>query len=302
MLYLCSMIYNIQRFSTHDGEGIRTMVFYKGCPLRCEWCSNPEGQDFESSIMFDRKLCKNLRGCLEAGSSGIILTQEGIAINRSAIKDPEKLRNLCASGALTVVGEKKSIDEILHEIGKDTPFYSRSGGGVTLSGGEPLSEGPELTMLLLELKKREIDVAVETSLHVAWENVERTLGLVNTYLTDLKHSNRDIFMQYTTGDLDLVLGNLEKLAASKEHIIIRIPVIPGFNHTMPDMKALINYTASLQQVREIHFIPFHNLGTGKYKMLGMNYSFEHRNKVDASELSEYVQYAGEKGLKVKIGG
>jgi pyruvate formate lyase activating enzyme len=179
------MIYNIQRFSTHDGEGIRTMVFYKGCPLRCKWCSNPESQDFEYSVMYDRRMCSNFGDCLKTGSSGITVADKGIVIDRSRIEDPEKLRNVCASGALKIIGEKKSTDKILQEITRDMPFFSRSKGGVTLSGGEPLSEGPELTELMTELKKRNIDVAVETSLHVPWENIERTIGLVNTYLVDL---------------------------------------------------------------------------------------------------------------------
>jgi len=296
------MIYNIQRFSTHDGEGIRTMIFYKGCPLRCEWCCNPESQTFEPSIMFDPRLCKSFGDCLQAESLGITRSERGICIDRSLIEDPEKLRNVCLSKALTVAGVRMSVKELMQEIEKDIPFYHRSEGGVTLSGGEPLSEGPELILLLNKLKNRRIDVAIETSLYVPWKNVERTTGLVNTYLADLKHTNHELFMRYTGGDLNLVIGNLQKLAARKEHIIVRIPVIPGFNHTLPEIKAVIDFTCVLQQVREIHFIPYHNLGIEKYRMLGMEYVFGAKNRVDPAELPDYVQYAREKGFRVKIGG
>ena len=240
--------------------------------------------------------------CVKAGSPGITLTADGIIINRSQINDPFKLRNVCASGALKVIGGYKSVDEIMQEITRDIPFYDRSYGGVTLSGGEPLSEGADLAGLLNELKKRTIDVAIETSLHVPWENVQRTIGLVNTYLVDLKHTDRDIFRKYTAGDPDLVFRNLEKLSSLKEHIIIRIPVVPGFNHTFPDIKAMTDYISSLKTINEIHFIPFHNLGAGKYKMLGLDYLFINTKSTDPSELSEYVRYANDLGFNVKTGG
>jgi pyruvate formate lyase activating enzyme len=296
------MIYNIQRFSTHDGEGIRTMIFYKGCPLRCAWCSNPESQDPGPSVMFNEKLCRNFGDCILSFPSAISRKGEGIIIDRSKIVNPERLRNLCASGALVVVGEEKDIMQLVGEVEKDMPFYSRSNGGVTLSGGEPLSAGPELEKLLAELKKRNIDRAVETSLCVPWENIERTIGLVNTYLADLKHTDRKVFRQYTKGDSVLVLGNFEKLAALGENIVIRIPVIPGFNHNPAAMRAMIDFALTLKNIGEIHFIPYHNLGAMKYKMLGMEYPFENIKRVDPSELSEYIGYATEKGFKVRTGG
>jgi len=300
--YLCIMIFNIQRFSTHDGEGIRTIIFYKGCPLRCAWCCNPESQSFEPDIMFDVRLCKSFGDCLKVDPVAIKRDNNNIHINRSLIRDPEKLRNICISKAITVAGEKKSAEELLREIEKDIPFYHRSKGGVTLAGGEALSVGIELVTLLKELKKRGIDVAVETSLYVPWENVERTLGMVSTYLVDLKHTNRGLFLQYTGGNLDIVLENLEILAGKKENIIIRIPVIPGFNHTYAEMKEIINHAATLKNIREIHFIPYHTLGKEKYRMLGMNYVFGQIRRVAPAELSDYTRYAGEKGFKTLIGG
>ena len=296
------MIYNIQRYSTHDGDGIRTMIFYKGCPLRCRWCSNPESHEFGFSIMYDRRLCRNFGDCLKAEPEGIRLTDDGIVIDRPHIDNPGKLTGVCASGALKIIGEKKNTGDILKEIARDLPFYGRSNGGVTLSGGEPLSAGEELTELLKELKNMNIDVAIETSLHVSWDMAARTIGLVSTYLADIKHTDGKIFREYTGGDISLVNSNLEKLAATGEHIIIRIPVVPGFNHSLKDIKAIIDYTASIQHIEEVHFIPYHNLGAGKYEMAGMEYPFSRIMSIHPSELKEYVQYAQEKGFNVKTGG
>jgi len=296
------MIFNIQRYSTHDGEGIRTIIFFKGCPLRCQWCSNPESQSSGPSLMYDRRICKNFGDCINTDPDAITPGSTGIHINRSAIPDPLKFRDRCLSRALTVSGENKSVEELLLEIDKDMPFYHQSNGGVTLSGGEPLSQGSGLIALLQELKKRNIDVSVETSLHVNWKKVERCLGLIGTYLVDLKHVNEEKFRFYTQGDLGLVLTNLRKLAENKENIIIRIPVIPGFNHTEHEMQNIIDFAANLTPVKEIHFIPYHTLGIEKYAMLGMDYVFESKKPVDPTELKGYTRYTQTKGLIIRIGG
>jgi pyruvate formate lyase activating enzyme len=296
------MIFNIQRFSTHDGSGIRTIIFYKGCPLRCLWCSNPESQSPKPDILFDRRICKHFGDCMKVNGNAVTLYNDEIQIDRSAVSNPEIFRNVCISKALTVTGEDKSTDDLLAEIEKDLPFYRQSRGGVTLSGGEPLSQGQEVVNLLQELQKRGIDVSVETCLHVTWKKVERCLGLVGTFLVDLKHTDKDKFHNCTQGDIGLVLDNLRKLAATRSNIIIRIPVIPGFNHSDQEMKQIIGFAASLDHVAEIHLIPYHNLGIEKYNMLGMDYTFGNKKPVDPAELTGYIEYAHSKGFKTKIGG
>jgi pyruvate formate lyase activating enzyme len=298
---LHSLVFNIQRFSTHDGEGIRTIIFYKGCPLRCQWCSNPESQSFEPSILYDPKKCKGFGDCIEKDPVGIKKNGSGLNINRS-ISDPDKIRNACVAKAMNVVGEYKGTADLLHEINKDISFYNQSKGGVTLSGGEPLAQGLELIDFLAELKIRDIDVSVETSLHIRWDSVERCFGMVNTFLVDLKHIDKEKFGLYTGGDLDLVLVNLKKLTDSGENIIIRIPVIPEFNHSENEMFGIIDFVSGLKTIKEIHFIPYHSLGIGKYEMLGMNYAFGEKKPVDPQELTAYINYAISKGFKTKTGG
>lgn len=296
------MIFNIQRFSTHDGQGIRTMIFYKGCPLACKWCCNPESQSFTASLMYNRKLCKNFGDCMKQGDPAITSGVDGIIIDHASVKNPEKFSNVCASKALIVSGEDKGVNELLVEIEKDLPFYQQSGGGVTLSGGEPLSQGAELDSLLTELKKKKINVAIETCLHITWENVERCIRFTDTFLVDLKHTDPEKFMKFTGGDADLVLNNLRKLADLHKNIIIRVPVIPEFNHTEQEMRSIIDFAVSLKTVKEIHFLPFHNLGNEKYKMLGLEYYYSGTGRVTADEINIYAEYANSVGLVTKIGG
>lgn len=296
------MIFNIQRFSTHDGQGIRTMIFYKGCPLHCQWCCNPESQSFGASLMFDRRLCKNFGDCIKTGSEAILKGEKGIKILWSLVKDPEVFNNVCASRALIVSGEEKNTRDILSEIEKDLPFYKKSDGGVTLSGGEPLSQGEEVVSLLHELNIRSIEVSIETSLHVPWEMIERCLGLTGTFLVDLKHTDREKFNRFTGGEAELVLTNLIKLAGCHNNMIIRVPVIPDFNHTADEMKSIIDFAVSLKTVKEIHFLPFHNMGSEKYRMLGMEYFYKGKSRVDISELTGYIDYAHSAGLIAKAGG
>jgi pyruvate formate lyase activating enzyme len=272
------MIFNIQRFSTHDGQGIRTMIFYKGCPLSCKWCCNPESQSFETTLLYDPKLCKNFRDCIKIGNGSIKSGSSGIEIDRDSIKNPEVFRNVCLSKALTVSGERKSVGDILAEIEKDLPFYNQSGGGVTLSGGEPLSQGAELLTLLEELRTRQINVAIETSLHVAWENIERCVSQTDTFLIDLKHTSKEKFCSFTGGSADLVLENLRKLSESEANIIVRVPVIPGFNHTETEMKEIIDFTLSLKTIKEIHFLPFHNRAKGNMKWQEWNIHSKEQEK------------------------
>jgi pyruvate formate lyase activating enzyme len=296
------MIFNIQRFSTHDGRGIRTVVFFKGCSLHCDWCSNPESQAFGHSLMFDRKLCKNFGDCLNLKTNYISSEENGIKIDWAKVTQPEIVKDVCVSKALTVSGEDRSMNEILAEIEKDRSFFQQSGGGVTFSGGEPLSQGPEIDELLNELYHLKIDLAIETSLHVQWQKIERCLNKTVTFLADLKHTDLVKFKRFTGGDGDLVLSNLKKLAQLAEKIIIRVPVIPGFNHSWPEMKEIIDFAVSLETAREIHFLPFHSLGSAKYEMLGMDYKYSGIRHLEAGDMAEYVAYAESVGLIAKIGG
>ncbi len=295
------MIFNIQRFSTHDGEGIRTVIFFKGCPLHCLWCSNPEGISYGYSILYDDRLCRRFEDCLQTEDKAITRIDHRINIDRSKISHPEKLINICPSKALTVVGENKSTDDLVSEIEKDIPFFGKN-GGVTLSGGEPLARpNNEGTSLLRKLSSSGISINIETSLYTKWDNILPYIDLIDTFLVDLKHTDGEKFRNYTGGHAGLVMENLAKLSAYGARIIARIPVIPGFNHTEKEMQKIIDFTDSLH-IKEIHFLPYHTLGVEKYKMLGQKYLFGNHKPVRETEVEPYVQYARSKGIITKIGG
>ena len=296
------MVFDIQRYSLHDGAGIRTLVFFKGCPLRCRWCSNPESQEFGAEIMYDLERCLDFADCRKILPGAITpLNDHGIQIERKRIVHPELLRHTCASGALKVTGESLSVEEILSEVAKDIPFYKNE-GGVTLSGGEPLSQGTELIALLEAFRDLKISVYVETSLHVPWEKVARCHGLVDTFLVDLKHVDPVKFRSHVQGEANLVMQNLVRLIQQGEQVILRIPVIPDFNHSTSEMEMMLDWAATLKGVEEVHLLPYHTFGKKKYQMLGREYLYEEVPAVDETELLPYLDNARLKGFKAKIGG
>lgn len=295
-------IFNIQRFSTHDGEGIRTNIFFKGCPLKCPWCSNPESRATKPNLLYDKRLCHRFEECVKASDGGLYFEQDQLMIDQNAIVDVEILKDICPAKALSVVGERKSIDEIVDAVEKDLPFYSQSEGGVTLTGGEPFAQNLNLLSLVKELKARGIDIAVETSLHMPWIRIEPYVELIDQWLVDLKHVDPDKFKKFTGGSAELIMSNFRKLDAANVNMIVRVPVIPGFNHAHSEMQHIINFAASLQSLREIHFMPYHILGKGKYDLMGIDYQYNNYQSVSSDELDDITNYTKLKNLKFKIGG
>ena len=293
-------VFNIQRYSIHDGKGVRTNIFFKGCPLHCSWCNNPESLDPAPSIMFDERICHQFGECFKPGNGEIILENNKLVINRDRISDPAIYNNICPAKAIIVIGQERSILQLLNEIEKDIPFYNMSDGGVTLTGGEPLSQGPELKELVIELKKRGIHVSAETSLHLPWTIIENYINLIDLFLADLKHIDNDKFAKYTGGDANLVMENFKKLDETGNKFIIRLPVIPWFNFSSAELFAIIDFAAGLKNASEINFIPFHTLAKEKYLMLGKDYTFGNHRNIEKAELKPFTEYAEQKGLISKI--
>lgn len=296
------MIFNIQRFSTHDGKGIRTIIFFKGCPLRCQWCSNPEGQKLEHEIFFEPRKCIFCLDCTKKSKNNEFTFENGkIVLDREAVKDACIFDDVCPTKAIEVIGKEQGVDEILEQILKDQPFYNNSGGGVTISGGEPFFQPEFLEALCKELKKLDIHTSVETCLNVPWSNVKRSVQYIDEFLADLKHTDSVKLKKYTGGNINLILTNLKELEAAKANVIIRIPVIPGFNDTISEMTSILDYVAGLTNVREVNFLPYHKLGTNKYNLLGRDYIF-HSVSVKDDLIQQFIKYAKNKGLISNIGG
>ncbi|SNY76746.1 glycyl-radical enzyme activating protein [Enterobacter sp. CC120223-11] len=299
------MIFNIQRYSTHDGPGIRTVVFMKGCSLGCRWCQNPESRARTQDLLFDSRLC--LDGCdlcQQAAPDVIERTLNGLVIHREKLEQPHlnALNDCCPTQALTICGEVKSVDDIMTTVLRDKPFYDRSGGGLTLSGGEPFMN-PELALALLKTSHDQgIHTAVETCLHVPWKYLEPALPYIDLFLADLKHVDPDKFMQWTDGSAKRVLDNLKRLAAAGKKMTIRVPLIQGFNADEASIKAITDFAAEELHVSDIHFLPYHTLGMNKYSLLGVPYSAPDK-PLDAPELLDFAQQiAREKGLTATLRG
>ena len=299
------MIFNIQRYSTHDGPGIRTVVFLKGCSLGCRWCQNPESRARSEDLLYDSRLC--LAGCelcQQAAPAVITRTLDGLIIHRQNVNDSHiaALRDCCPTTALTVCGEEKSVEEIMATVLRDKPFYDRSGGGITLSGGEPFMN-PTLAQALFEASHQAgIHTAVETCLHVPWKYIEPALPFVDLFLADLKHIDEAVFQQWTDGSARRVLDNLQRLAQAGKKMIIRVPLIQGFNASEADIAAITDFAADRLQVSEIHFLPYHTLGMNKYQLLSQPYTAPDK-PLDAPELLAFAQdYARSKGLTAILRG
>ncbi|EPQ4139505.1 glycyl-radical enzyme activating protein [Klebsiella quasipneumoniae] len=299
------MIFNIQRYSTHDGPGIRTVVFLKGCSLGCRWCQNPESRARSEDLLYDPRLC--LAGCelcQQAAPAVITRTLDGLIIHRQHVNDSHiaALRDFCPTTALTVCGEEKSVEEIMATVLRDKPFYDRSGGGITLSGGEPFMN-PDLARALFEASHQAgIHTAVETCLHVPWKYIEPALPFVDLFLADLKHVDEAVFRQWTDGSARRVLDNLQRLAQAGKNMIIRVPLIQGFNASEADITAITDFAADRLRVSEIHFLPYHTLGMNKYQLLSQPYTAPDK-PLDAPELLAFAQdYARSKGLTAILRG
>lgn len=299
------MIFNIQRYSTHDGPGIRTVVFLKGCSLSCRWCQNPESRARTRDLLFDARLC--LAGCdlcQQAAPQVIERALNGLLIHREKLNDAQlnALTDCCPTQALSVCGETQSVDEIMATVLRDRPFYLRSGGGITLSGGEPFMN-PQLAQALLQSSHQQgIHTAVETCLHVPWRYIEPSLPYVDLFLADLKHVDEAAFRQWTGGSARRVLDNLKRLAQAGKKMTIRVPLIPGFNADEASIKAITTFAADELNVSDIHFLPYHTLGMNKYHLLGEPYTAPEK-PLDAPELLAFAEdFASQKGLTATLRG
>lgn len=252
-------IFNIQRFSIHDGPGIRTIVFFKGCYMRCAWCCNPESQEYAIQTMVE-------------------------------------------NGKEKTVGRDVTVEEILPEILADEPYYRRSGGGVTLSGGEFLGQHEFAAELLKACKDYGLHTAVESTANAPWEKIEAVLPYIDTYLMDIKHMDSAKHKEYTGAPNELILENAKRISDSGAELIIRTPVVPTFNDTAEEIRAISRFAASLGGVKEYHLLPYHRLGSDKYTGLGRNYSLKEIEPPTKERMEYLLEVAKESGLPCQIGG
>lgn len=282
-----SLIFNIQKFSLHDGPGIRTVVFFKGCPLRCQWCANPESQNFNMEILWDNRKCIHCKTCVKVCDSKAISLKNGsIKVSKEKCNACEKCLEACKMRALSKEGEYKDIAEIINICKQDTAFYEESKGGVTLSGGEVLVHEDFALNLLIALKKEKIHTAVETTGFVKREIFNKLAQYIDLFLFDIKHWDSRTHKIKTGVDNRLILDNLSCAIKNKYNVLPRIPVIPGFNSSLEDAQnfsELFNRIGILQ----VQLLPFHQFGEKKYEMLNREYKYKDIKALYAEDLNDY---------------
>lgn len=264
------VVTNIQRYCVHDGKGIRTTVFFKGCDLRCRWCHNPEDQRFKPELMFYSERCTGCGDCVSACPRKAVSIYEGVSqTDRSRCVACGKCAEVCVNVAREISGRRIPLDELVRKLERDMPFFESSGGGVTLSGGEVMEQPFEYVLELAKrLSRKGISVNVDTCGHVAWERFEAIAPYVSTFLYDVKAITGELHRELTGVDNSLILSNLMRLGAMGADVNIRIPVVDGGNDTDDEMGKLIDWLRENVPSSAVSLLPYHRAGTEKRARLG----------------------------------
>ncbi|MHB1153223.1 MAG: glycyl-radical enzyme activating protein [Eubacteriales bacterium] len=283
-------VFNIQRFSIHDGPGIRTTVFMKGCNLRCYWCHNPESILSKPQIQYFEKKCIGCRLCAICPNSAHTF-KEGHIYDRSLCTDCGKCAEVCYSEAIILTGKEYGVNELFNEIKKDEPFYT-NGGGVTFSGGEPLLQAEFIASIAAMCHKAGISVAIDTAGCVEFKAFEAVIPYTSLFLYDIKHADSERHIEFTGRDNKVILNNLRRLLESGANIWIRVPLIPDMNSNIDDVINIARSVAELQtlsgkKIKKFEFMPYHGTAEGKYISLGKNYAAAGKTIIDKNIISEY---------------
>ncbi len=300
-------IYNLQRYSLHDGPGIRSLVFFKGCPLRCRWCSNPESQSPWPELFYNRAECIGCGACASACGSGALKTAPSSGSGDVLQYDAAKClhcfacASVCVPRALEVKGYDIGVEALVDELKKDIAFFEESGGGVTLSGGEPLAQ-PDFAAALLERLKRDgINTCIETCACVPREAFELVIPHTDLIYFDVKHADDSKHREFTGTGTEIIFENLAFILSAGCDVTVRIPVIPGFNHDEASMDRIAAVIAGLGVCRA-DLLPFHQFGEAKYRSLFRPYGLKAEKQLQDGDLAGYPDIFAAYGINARIGG
>ena len=282
-------IFNIQRYSINDGPGIRTTVFLKGCPLHCKWCHNPESISPGKEILIREDRCVRCGECfLTCNYFAVSDVNDKYISNREICVQCGRCVEVCYTEARALVGKEITVDEVMNEVEKDIIFYSQSGGGVTYSGGEPFLQHEFLIELLKASKQKNLHTAVDTSGYISSEILQKASQFIDLYLYDIKILDDTIHKSFTGVSNRLILENLRELTEWHKNVIVRIPIIPGINDDLEQMRQMGKFISSLKQIYEIHLLPYHRTGIEKYRRLGLDYPMEYTIQPSQESLNNIV--------------
>jgi len=299
-------VWDIRKYSLHDGPGIRTTVFLKGCPLACRWCCNPESHAADPEITWIRENCLSCGTCVEA------CDRHAITVDRSGRRHVDRARcdicgtcaTRCPGAAMTMIGRVMSVDEVLGEVGRDAIFYSRSGGGLTLSGGEPLAQARFAADLLRRYKADYVGfhTTVETCGEAPWEDVALVAPHVDLFLYDIKHMDTSEHRRLTGAGNDRILENAARLVGLGAALVVRLPLVPGRNDGEDNLRRTAEFARSVLRVDRLDLLPYHRLGEPKYRRLGRSYHLAGVAPASDADINAARSVLEARGMQVRIGG
>lgn len=297
------IIFDIKKFSIHDGPGIRTTIFLKGCPLQCAWCHNPEGISPNPEIHLWEQRCIACGDCVEVCPNSAVSLQEGLRLwDREICTRCGRCAGICPAETVQLVGETMSVTQVLGEIKKDVIYYDQSGGGATFSGGEPLNQTRFLKALLEKCQELEIHTAVDTSGLSPWKNYQEIIPFTDLFLFDLKLMDDHRHKQFTGVSNRLILENLKKLKDVGKQIVVRVPVIPGINDHPENIAETSNFLTSLGGIQNIDILPYHRIASDKYRRMESEYPLKDIQPPSADEMEMIASQFRTDGFTVTIGG
>jgi len=297
------IVFDIKKFSIHDGPGIRTTVFFKGCPLHCVWCHNPESQALQPEIMFLKERCLYCGACQEVCASGAIawcgdlqfIQQEKCTLCGACVE-------ACYAEARQMVGREMTAAQMMAEIERDIAFYDESGGGVTFSGGEPLAQPDFLLVLLQSCREKEIHTALDTCGFASWERLNSIREYVDLFLYDLKLMDDARHKKLTGVSNKVILQNLQALSQRGHNIVLRVPVIPGVNDDADNIRQIGEFVAALPHRHRVDILPYHHTAADKYERLHKNYKLGEVRPPSSERMRKIAQTLQKLDLRVKKGG
>jgi pyruvate formate lyase activating enzyme len=296
------LIFDIKRYAIHDGPGIRTTVFLKGCPLKCLWCDNPESQASCREFVFWPERCLHCNACID------VCEKEAIVVNDNQTMIDEGQCDFCGTcvgacypEALQIVGREMSVEALLEEIEKDTDFYRESGGGVTFSGGEPFSQPEFLFDMVVASKGRNLHTTIDTCGLVSWDILRGVNPFVDLFLYDIKLMDEERHREYTGVSNRLILSNLQKLAETCP-VIVRVPLIPNINDDEENIRNMGEFLLNLKALEAIDLLPYHKLGVSKYKRLNKPYAIKDVTPPTPERIRTVQKALEEFGFRVTVGG
>lgn len=288
-------VFDLKRFSVHDGRGIRTTLFFKGCPLRCPWCQNPEGLARQVELQANKALCIQCGTCVAACPSGALALVDGLRVDQAQCTRCGSCVEACPTNALRFAGQGMTPEEAARQLLRDRLFWGEE-GGVTLSGGEALFQLEFALELLALLKAQGVDTAVETCLYLPTQELERTLGLVDHYLVDIKYIDSDTHQRILGAPNDLILCNYAFLVEKGQDVLVRVPLIPGFTATEKNLRGIAKFLAGIAPGQPVELLNFNPLCRGKYESLHQAYPVQASSYSEA-DMEKYRALLAEEGLR-----